>query len=63
MVNIGSVDGLSPVWHQTITWINADLKSKSIFLFQENAFEDAACKLSAIFFISCQGIEIITSAQ
>ena len=27
MVNIGSGNGLSPVWHQAITWTNADLLS------------------------------------
>ena len=27
LVIIGSGNGLSPVWHQTITWTNADLLS------------------------------------
>ena len=60
-VSIGSGNGLSPVWHQTITWANAGLLSigplgtnfseiriKIQIFIDENAIENVVRKMSAI---------------
>ena len=61
-INIGSGNGLSPDWHQAITWTNAALLSIiplrtnyseiwiniQNFSFMINALENAVCKMAAI---------------
>ena len=64
LIIIGSSNGLSPVRCQVITWTNADLSTIGLswtkfseiwFIYisiEENEFEDAICKITAILFRS-----------
>ena len=52
--NIGSGNGLPPVWYQAITWTNADLlrnfnRNLSLFV-DERAFQNVICKMTVILF-------------
>ena len=52
-VSIGSGNGLSPLWHQAITWTDVDLLNKlqwnlnpnKEFFIYENAFEKIVCEM------------------
>ena len=70
LFNIGSGNGLFPVWRQAIIWTNSDFlltgtKVSEICIkmlnFEENAIENLVCKMTAILlgpqYILCASIQ------
>ena len=73
LTNIGSDNGLLPVWRQAIIWTNAgilpirsqgtyfneiSIKIQNIFI-QENTFENVFCQMATIF----PGLNVLTGSQ